>query len=474
MMPRLTFAAVVAATLAGSADGTALQAPPPKVLLDQSPKAIEYQLGRLSNEELSRVERQPNDAKYRPIYYAILTRSGMPKALREEALGVLTKMDGATPSQVLLQGLPRLKPEDQGTASQLLELLFAQPADALRAQRDRFVAAASDAQAFVRSAGYGAMMIADGDPAQAWQAAEKDGHAADLLRAVPSLPPAGDLGGKLFAPIATLLSGAPDATIRAAAVTALGSSRRDAAAFDLIARELDPARGADPAVRTAAVAALARIPEPAWPTAGVEPAARALVAMLKGTPADRRTDPAAVNAVQLGEKLASALPDAARRSVLKDLRALGVRIVTIDTVPEQILYDLKWFVVEGGKPVQIVLNNADTMPHNVVIGQPGSVKDIGTAGATVLPTSDPNAKAYVPDSPLVIAATRLLNGGETERLNFTAPQKPGDYVYLCSFPGHWLRMYGVMVVVDNLDAWEAKPTEPADPMTGQPLGAQKR
>ncbi len=475
MMPGLTSAAVLAAMLSGSAyAGAALQAPPPKVLLDQSPKAIEYQLGRLTNEELARVERQPNDPKYRPIYYAILTRPGMPKNLRQEALGVLTKMDGVTPSQVLLQGLPRLKPEeDQPTAGQLLELLFAQPADAIRAQRDIFVKVASDPQPFVRSAGYGAMMIADGDPAQAWQAAEKDGHAADLLRAVPSLPAAGDLRGKLFAPIATLLSGTPDAATRAAAITALGFSG-DQAAFDLIARELDPARGADPAVRTAAVAALARIPEPAWPKAGIEPAARSLVSMLKDTPADHRTDPAAVSAVQLGEKLAATLPDAARRSVLKDLRALGVRIVTIDTVPEQILYDLKWFVVEAGKPVQIVLNNADTMPHNVVIGQPGSVKEIGTAGATVMPTSDPNAKAYVPDSPLVIASTRLVNGGDTERLNFTAPQKPGEYVYLCSFPGHWLRMYGVMVVVDNLDAWEAKPTEPTDPMTGQPMGAQKR
>ncbi len=397
----------------------------------------------------------------------------MPKNLREEALGVLAKMDGVTPPQVLLQALPRLKPEDQPTAGTLLALLFGQPADAIRAQRDLFVKAASDAQPFVRSAGYGAMMIADGDPAQAWQAAVKDGHVVDLLRAVPSLPSAGELRGKLFAPISTLLSGTPDAATRTAAVTALGSSG-DQAAFALIAHELDPARGADPEVRVAAVAALARIPEAAWPKGSIEPAARSLVAMLKDTPADRRTEPAAVSAVQLGEKLAAALPDDARRGILRDLRALGVRVITIDTVPEQILYDLKWFVVEAGKPVQIVLNNPDTMPHNVVIGQPGSVKEIGNAGASVMPTADPNLKAYVPDSPLVIAATRLVNGGETERLNFTAPQKPGEYVYLCSFPGHWLRMYGVMLVVDNLDAWEAKPTEPTDPLTGQPMGAQKR
>jgi hypothetical protein len=81
--------------------------------------------------------------------------------------------------------------------------------------------------------------------------------------------------------------------------------------------------------------------------------------------------------------------------------------------------------------------------------------------------ADPAVKPYVPDTPLVLQATRLLNGGETDRLNFTAPAKPGEYPYLCTFPGHFIRMYGVMLVVENLEAWEAKPTVPTDPITGK-------
>lgn len=462
-----------AAHMAGHA--AAAQEAAPKILLDQSPRAIEYQISRLSNDELARVERQPGDPKYVPIYYALLTRRGMAKGLRDEALGALAKLEGVTPAEVLLRGLARLKSvEDQPTADQLLEALFAQPGDALRGQREAFAKAAAGDQPFVRSAGYGGLMLVDGDPGQAWQTAQKDGHLADLLRAVPRLTKADDLRAKLFTPISTLLGGTPESDARGAAVAALGYTRPDAATFALLARELDPARGSDPAVRAAAVASLQRIPPSAWPAASVEPLARAVVAMLRETPADRRTEPDAVHAVQLGEQLAAALPDASKRAVLRDLRGLGVRIVTIDTLPEQLLYDLKWFVVEAGKPVQIVLVNSDTMPHNVVVGQPGSVRDIGLAGATVLPTSDPNAKAYVPDSPLVLASTRLVNGGETERLNFTAPEKAGEYNFLCSFPGHWLRMYGVMVVVPDLDAFEAKPVEPKDPLTGQPMGAHKR
>jgi azurin len=182
-----------------------------------------------------------------------------------------------------------------------------------------------------------------------------------------------------------------------------------------------------------------------------------------------------IDALQLGEKLAAALPEGPRLGVRRDLRALGVQVVRIQSVPEQMLFDLKWFAVQAGKPVQIVLANPDAMQHNLVIGQPGSLQEIGTKGATMPLPADAagnNVKPYVPDTPLVLHATRLLNGGETERLNFTAPAKPGEYIYLCTFPGHWVRMYGVMLVVDNLEAWEGNPTVPKDPITNKPFASR--
>jgi azurin/DNA-binding transcriptional ArsR family regulator len=479
-MPAILTSALLAVALSSpltaGVQAPAPQTAPPRILLDQSPRAIEYQLSRLTNDELSRVERKPDDPKYRPIYYALLTRKGLARPLRDEALAALTKMDSASTSAVLLQALAKLRADDADdgeTGNQLVEMLLGQPEATLRGERELFVKAASAGQPLVLRGAYGAMMVADGDPAPAWQAATKDAHLVDLLQSVPRLGKADNLRAKLFAPVSALLNDTPDAETRAAAVAALGWTRRDAATFDLLAREIvDPARG-DAASRAAAIRSLQLIPEAAWPKSGIEPLARAVVAMVKGTEADHRTDPEIVDAVQLGEKLAAAIPDEPRRSVLRDLRALGVRVISIETVPEQILFNLKWFVVEAGKPVQVVLSNPDAMPHNLVIGQPGSVSDIGNAGAAVAPTSDPEAKAYVPKSPLVLEATRLLNGGETERLNFTAPAKPGEYVYLCTFPGHWIRMYGVMLVVENLEAWEAKPTEPTDPVTGKPMGLQK-
>ena len=34
----------------------------------------------------------------------------------------------------------------------------------------------------------------------------------------------------------------------------------------------------------------------------------------------------------------------------RDLRDKGVQTITIGTIPEQMLFDVRWFVVEAGSP----------------------------------------------------------------------------------------------------------------------------
>jgi azurin len=120
-------------------------------------------------------------------------------------------------------------------------------------------------------------------------------------------------------------------------------------------------------------------------------------------------------------------------------------VIRITALPEQVSFDVRWFVVQAGRSVQIVLVNPDAMPHNVVIGRPGAVEAIGTAAASMAPSADPAVKPYVPALPSVLFSTRLVQQGESERLAFTAPTEPGAYVS-CTFPGHWLRICVMLVV----------------------------
>ncbi len=450
----------------------------PRILFETSPRAVEYQLNRLSNDQLVAVERSDSDVKYRPVYLALLSRRAMARPIRAEALTALVKIDGTTPTRVLLAALAKVpvsetNESDAQNVDTLLGLLLGQPADILRQQRDTLArAAAESSEPLVRRGAYGGLMIADGDPMPAWQAAAKlEGHLVELLRSVPHLGKAEQLRAALSTPVTTLLAETRDPGTRAAAIGALAWTRPDAATFDLLAREI--LQSGDAESRAAAIKAMPLIPESAWTPGTIATLTTAIVALVKATPSASRTAPPTLDAIQLGERLAAALPADARLGVRRDLRALGVLVVRMQAVPEQMIFDLNWFVVQTGKPVQILLTNPDAMPHNLVIGQPGSLQEIGTKGGTMPPPADPVAKAYVPDTPLVLQATRLLNAGETGRLNFTAPAKPGQYVYLCTFPGHWVRMYGVMLVVENLEAWEAKPTVPTDPTTGKPFAAQR-
>jgi hypothetical protein len=479
-MARITLhtftAAALATGLLAAAPRPAAQPPAaqqPRILYTGSPRAVEYQLRRLSNRELALVERREDDVRFRPVYLELLTRKGVGREYFDEALAALAKMDQASPAGVLLSALPHVATGDTETTDKMLQFLFSQPRTALQAERATFVATIEKpgAPAQLRAA-YGGVMLADGDPGAAWQlASAHDGHLEELLRSVPLLGDAADVRGKLFEPVAAVVSDGGDAATRAAALGALASVRQDAATFRVLAAAVREER--DDALRTAAIRAISRLPADVWPSGEAEPLARAIASFVEATPPGRRTSPAVIEAIELGEALADSLPAEPRRTLRRDLRALGAQVVRIETIPEKMLFDLRWFAVEAGRPVQIVLVNPDVMPHNLLIGRPGSLQEIGTLASTMALPSDPNAKPYVPDSPLVLHATRLLNWGETERLGFLAPKTPGEYPFVCTFPGHWVRMNGIMLVVEDIETWEANPTVPLDPMTKKPFTSKK-
>jgi hypothetical protein len=468
-------AAVVAALCCFANPAYGQDAPPPRILLDQSARAVEYQLGRLSDDQLARVERRADDPRYVPVYYALLTRAAMADAVREEAITALVVLEKATRTAVLLQALRRVDAPPR--AAPLLRLLLAQaPAD-LAGARAQLAAAIAGAEPtpFVLQGAYAALLLGDRSAAATWGAAgTREGHRAALLLGLSSLPASADadaLRRDLAPRVAAVLAAPATEDEYVAAVAAVAATRRDGEAFRLLADVV--ARGRTAAAVAAAVDGLGLIPEREWPAGDVEPLVKAVITRVTALSPDERTGRDAIDAIGLAERLAGVLPADRARSLRADLRALGVWVVRIEARPEQVAFDLRWFVVEAGKPVQIVFFNPDAMPHNVVIGAPGSLERLGTEGGAMPVPTDPSVKAFVPDLPQVLQATRLVTQGQTERLGFIAPADPGEYVFVCTFPGHWVRMYGVMLVVPDLDAWEAKPTVPVDPMTKQPFASQR-
>ena len=120
--------------------------------------------------------------------------------------------------------------------------------------------------------------------------------------------------------------------------------------------------------------------------------------------------------------------------------------VVIKALPEQLKYDLKEFTVKAGKKFTLRFENPDNMPHNIVFVQMGAKEEVGQLADKMAADPESARKHYVPDSPKVLFATPIVDDHAQVTLEFTAPVKPGHYPFICTFPGHWRVMQGVMKV----------------------------
>ncbi len=441
--------------------------PKPLVFLDKSPRAIEFQLDRLDNERLLQAERRTDDAKFAPVYMAILTRAGMSPQYCEEALEALVTLNHSQPVTELLAALKTLDGDDrqaQRTAKQLATLLLKQPPSVLNASAKSLEELAGSNVASLRPIGYAGLIVA-GQPDTAWSRATRDSTARnqtstlDWLAAV-ALVPRPKMRSELRDEIVGLLAGSQPIEVRAAAIEALAS---------VPTQQDDTFRRVAPTVahgklRTSAVRTLLRVPTDQRDPAVSAKLVDALVTYAEATPPARRTTDEFIDAMQLADQLLASVPLDAAHAYRDRLRAVAVRVVRIHTVEEEMRYDTPYFTVEAGRPVQIVLQNEDLMPHNLVITANGALQEVAETGGAMGPVPGFQNKLYVPKSDKVLFATNMVPAGGQERLTFTAPKEPGEYPFVCTFPRHWMRMYGVMVVVPDLEAWTRNPTKPKDPI----------
>ena len=109
-------------------------------------------------------------------------------------------------------------------------------------------------------------------------------------------------------------------------------------------------------------------------------------------------------------------------------------------------YVQKQLKAKASEKLTIVFKNPDVVPHNWLLAKPGSLQRLGEKCNLMITDPQGMAKHYVPDSEDVIAYTDMTNPKGDFTIHITAPKEKGDYPYLCTFPGHWMVMNGVMKV----------------------------
>jgi len=112
---------------------------------------------------------------------------------------------------------------------------------------------------------------------------------------------------------------------------------------------------------------------------------------------------------------------------------------------EGLKFSLPAFEVKPGARVKLDFANTSDMLHNLVIVRPGTGTTVGEAALRL--GLDGQKLDYVPRSDDVLYHTALLEPQKVESIYFVAPSAPGEYQYVCTFPGHYLTMQGTMRVV---------------------------
>lgn len=112
---------------------------------------------------------------------------------------------------------------------------------------------------------------------------------------------------------------------------------------------------------------------------------------------------------------------------------------------DNMLFDKQIIYASSRQKITLTLNHngkldKKIMGHNFVLLKAGV--DVVDFATRALEARD---NEYIPEGDEIIAYTKLIGGGESDTITFDAPTK-GSYNYICSFPGHYGIMKGILVI----------------------------
>lgn len=119
--------------------------------------------------------------------------------------------------------------------------------------------------------------------------------------------------------------------------------------------------------------------------------------------------------------------------------------VKIGTLPG-LIFDQEAFEVKAGSKVALTFDNNDDMMHNLIVTSPDGLDQVIEAAQNLGLRGQ--EMGYAPVTGNVLFHTGLLEPETVETIYFVAPDKPGTFPFVCTFPGHSMTMRGVMVVTN--------------------------
>ena len=388
------------------------------------------------------------------VGHAILSRAEAPLPVLQQTLDSLAEQQGVVPLALLFELLEQpLQPTADATVTNVGRLLLRQPLPELRRVRDRIIAlTAGSGSRDVRQLGWAALITADENADAAfWAASDSQERQREILGAIPLIV-AGEAQSAVLQSLRSLLT-TPVVAVREDAIDALlripGRETEKAAELITLADAGISARYA--------LGALAELPTPSWPEAQLPSLAESILRVLRDALPQERNSPDVAPILGVAAALAERFPPEQASRFRQQVDLLRIPLVEISTVANRMIFSQERVVVQAGRPVEFRLFNSDSMPHNFAIVTPGALQQVGELAEATAQDPDAARRQFVPQTDSILAASSLLQPGEAETVWFETPAAPGVYSYLCTYPGHWRRMFGALYVVSDLASYAADP-----------------
>ena len=125
----------------------------------------------------------------------------------------------------------------------------------------------------------------------------------------------------------------------------------------------------------------------------------------------------------------------------------GVKAVSL-TADDSMKFSLTEIRAQAGEKLSVTFKNVGRMPkqamgHNWILLVPMADSEV----LALAQAAAARAPEYVPaDTAKILVHTRLLGPNESATVEFTAPATPGEYPFVCTFPGHAALMRGKLIV----------------------------
>jgi plastocyanin len=154
--------------------------------------------------------------------------------------------------------------------------------------------------------------------------------------------------------------------------------------------------------------------------------------------------------MQLGEGLAGLLSPDEARAARKELSDIGVRVIRVGTLFDQMSFDKERLVVQAGKPVEFVFENTDIMPHNFVIGNRARWPTRQTRRGH---GHDADAARDIMCRNRQTSAGKQTVASARSEARFMAPKEPGVYPFVCTFLA---TEHARRSIVEDLEAYQPR------------------